>query len=157
MLMRVDKKSGKLEFTILARLPGNYAFMNAHWGEKKRLKELWRKSVFVALRQAKFRYVGNTSYFKEKVRLGVILYMKDKRGSRDSVNIKNMVDKLVVDCLYPHRYTRKKLRYTIPPVAYLLVDDSPEYFEWGKIEQKIGKPERLTLIFEEMESLDRME
>jgi hypothetical protein len=143
--------SKKLEFTIEAGLPGNYVFMNAYWGEKKRVKENWKTLVFVALRQAKFHYVGSTSYFKGKVKLDVILYRKDKRGNRDSVNVKNMVDKLVVDCLYPHKYTRKKLKYTIPPVAHLLVDDSPEYFTWGEIEQKIGKPERITLIFEEVE------
>ena len=106
----------------------------------------------MALRHAYFRYIGNTSYFKEKVKLSVILYRKDKRGVRDDVNVKNILDKLVVDCLYPHRYTRKKLKYTIPPVAHLLVDDSPEYFEWGKIEQKIGTPERITLIFEEVKN-----
>lgn len=141
--------SKKLEFTIPTRLPGNYTFMNAHWGQKRKMKKDWRTLVFGALRQANFRYIGNVSYFKGRVKLGVVVYRKDKRGLRDTVNIKNIVDKLVIDCLYPHCYTKKKLKYTIPPVAHVLVDDSPEYFEWGEIEQKIGEPERIVLTFEE--------
>jgi hypothetical protein len=119
----------RVEFTIAGQLPlaNEWSGMKG-WG-KKRIKDNWWFKIKYACQEAGIRYIGNTSYFKEKVWIDVLLTSKHEW---DDPNIRNMVDKIIVDQLYDH--PRRKASVCLIP------GDNPRYLEWGKIEQKRGNP-----------------
>lgn len=123
----------KLEFTILGNLPSaNIYFRGSTWrkkyGRQKKEKESWFWAIKEGLQKVGFHYVGNTSYFNTKVKIDLAVYGSDRRSEKDRSNLIATADKLIVDNLVQMR---------------VLVDDSPEFLEWGQIEQKVGRPPRV--------------
>lgn len=132
--------NGKVEFTIIGKLPRTNDFLRMNRWDRKKLKDVWWFKIKEACQLAGFNYIGNTSYFKEKVKLSVTRYVKDKRGFMDEPNLRHMVDKIIVDQLVD----KKRRRAAVS----LLPDDSRKYLEWGRAQERIDSPERIHLRFE---------
>jgi len=103
---------------------------------RSKMIEGWAWAVKAGLQKAGCNYVGNTSYFKTKVRIDVVVFVKKRSCIKDESNLITPLDKLVVDNLVAQR---------------ILVDDSGEFLEWGKVEQKMGNQERIEITLTEVE------
>lgn len=140
----------KLSFEILCDLPSGNVRDRTHWSKHQALKDQWWWLIKEACQNAKIKYVGNTSYFKEKVKGSFVVYIKDKRSEKDKANLIHAIDKLILDNLFEQplksQYGVKRFRR---PAIHLLVNDDPKWFEWGEVKQVIGTPERVKVILEE--------
>ena len=112
----------KLSFELRADLPSANNLLRMHWAKRRKMVEDWHWLVKQALQKQGMKHIGNTSRFKTLVRIDALVYIKDGRSIKDRSNLITPIDKLIVDNLV------KEL---------ILVDDTPEYLEWGKIDQEI--------------------
>ena len=127
--MKITKR-GNVKLQILGHLPSGNQLLRMHWAKRNRVIKQWAWAVKQGLQKAKILYIGNVSYFGRPVSVNARVFILNKRMEKDRSNIITALDKLVID----HLVTQK-----------VLVDDSPEYLEWGFINQPIGKPERIEL------------
>jgi len=118
-----------------------------HWQTFKKLKDDWFIRIKEGAEKSGFSYRGNTSYFKEKVRVsGTLFYKRKKDFMRDEANIINVLDKVIIDQLSDK--PRRKAAISLLP------DDSEKWLEWGEIEQAITKLEYMNLRFEPVAEFD---
>lgn len=122
--------SKKLEFQILGTLPSANNLLRMHWAKRRKMIQDWAWAVKASLLKVGCNHIGNTSYFKTKVQIDVIVFVGTKRSLKDESNLITPIDKLIVDNLIAQK---------------ILVDDSTDYLCWAKIEQKIGRPERIEI------------
>lgn len=119
-----------MKLEVLGHLPSANQLLRMHWAKRNRMIQDWAWAVKQGLQKAKIHYVGNTSYFKEPVSVSATVFILNKRMVKDIGNLITPIDKLIIDNLVTQK---------------ILVDDTPEYLEWGHINQAIGKPERIEL------------
>jgi len=125
-----------IKFEILGKLPSANYLLRMHWTKRRKMIEGWAWAVKAGLQKAGCNYVGNTSYFKTKLQIDVVIFVANRSSIKDGANLITPLDKLVVDNLVNQR---------------ILVDDCGEFLEWGKVEQKIGRPERIEITLNEKE------
>lgn len=134
-----------VKFTIFARLPSYHEFTAGRTPRAQNgIKIRFRTTFFLAIKEgiqlAGFRYIGNTSYFKGKVLISLVVFGKWRRPP-DEDNYRLSAGKLIVDLLFPTA--------TRHAAVNLLVDDSKRFVKWGEIEFKQGKP-KVEITIEEV-------
>ena len=127
--MKITKR-GNVTLQILGHLPSGNQLLRMHWAKRRKMIEQWAWAVKQGLQKARVLYIGNVSYFGRPVTVSAKVFVLNKRMEKDRSNIITSLDKLVIDNLVTQK---------------VLVDDTPEYLDWGTIEQPIGKPERIEL------------
>ena len=125
----------KIAFTIFTRLPSKHEFSANTKDAERGIFKRYQRNFFYAIKEgvqlAGIRWHGNTSYFKEKVRVSLVIHGKFKRMP-DVDNYLLSAGKLIVDQFFSTK-TRQAAIELIP-------DDREKFIEWGKVEFKRGNP-----------------
>ena len=119
-----------MKITILGHLPSGNQLLRMHWAKRRKMIEQWAWAVKKGLQKANINYVGNTSYFKSPVSISATVFIKDQRGKKDDSNIITSLDKLIIDNMVKQK---------------IFVDDSPDYLEYGHINQAVDREERIEI------------
>lgn len=135
--MKLDKKTvqGKqVKFVIFAKLPSYHELTaGKDWKVRSGIKRKFMSTFFWAIKEglhlARFRYIGNTSYFKGKVLVHLTIFGK-WRGPPDRDNYIQSAGKLIIDQFFSTN--------TRHAVVNLLPDD--RFVEWGKVKFERGRP-----------------
>lgn len=141
--MKLDKTNKQVKFTIFARLPSYHELTaGKDWKVRGGIKRKFMTTFFYAIKEGiqltRFRYVGNTSYFKDKVIIHLTIFGR-WQGPPDRDNYIQSAGKLIVDQLFDTK--------TRCAAIDLLPDD--RFVEWGKVEFKRGKP-KVEITIEEI-------
>jgi hypothetical protein len=124
----------KLSFVIFAKLP-SYHELNTgstpqvRSGIKKRYMEKFFWAIKEGVQLAKIHHLGNTSYFKEPVRISLVIHKRFQRQP-DRDNHILAAGKLIVDQFFSTK--------TRTAAINLLPDDKD--VSWGEVEFKSGHP-----------------
>lgn len=131
----------KLELVLNGKIPSGNTLLRMHWAKRGRMIRDWHWLVKQALQ--KNETLKNSPYVKglawsfcnSKVRCDVMRFYGQRGKPFDDANLIHAVDKLIVDNLVKEG---------------ILVSDSPEWFEWGKIGQAEGTKNSIRLTLEEI-------